>query len=88
MACISARLNIGLAVKGVRRSRVSAKLDNWLPGSDKPAYLEGLPGNVGFDPLGLGKNEEALKYYVQAEIVHCRFAMLGAAGILIPEVNS
>jgi len=34
--------------------------------------------------LGLGAEPETLKWYVQAELVHCRFAMLGVAGILIP----
>ena len=28
---------------------------------------------VGFDPLGLGEDPEALKWYVQAELVHARF---------------
>ena len=32
---------------------------------------------------GLGSDPETLKYFVQAELVHCRFAMLGAAGIVL-----
>ena len=37
---------------------------NWLPGSTPPPYLDGsLPGDVGFDPLGLGEDPEALKWY-------------------------
>lgn len=32
-----------------------------------------------------GSEPELLKWFVQAEIVHCRWAMLGAAGIFIPE---
>lgn len=35
----------------------------------------------------LGKDPQALKWYVQAELVHCRTAMAGAAGILIPSVR-
>uniref|UniRef100_A0ACD5Z615 Uncharacterized protein n=1 Tax=Avena sativa TaxID=4498 RepID=A0ACD5Z615_AVESA len=55
----------------------------WLPGLDPPTYLDGtLPGDYGFDPLGLGEQPEDLKWYVQAELVHCRFAMAGVAGIL------
>ena len=46
-----------------------------------------LVGDFGFDPLGLGKKPEDLAWYVQAELVHARFAMLGAAGIIIPEVR-
>ncbi|CAI5507800.1 unnamed protein product [Closterium sp. Naga37s-1] len=41
-----------------------------------------LPGDNGFDPLGLAEDAEALRWYVQAELVHCRWAMLGVAGVL------
>ena len=47
-----------------------------------------LPGDFGFDPLGLGEDPESLKWYVQAELVHARFAMLGVAGILLTDVSS
>lgn len=57
-----------------------------MPGSKHPAHLTGeLPGDFGFDPLNLGKEPKDLAWYVQAELVHARFAMLGTAGILIPE---
>lgn len=57
----------------------------WLPGNPAPAYLNGtLAGDFGFDPLGLGKDPEALRWYVQAELIHCRTAMAAVAGILIP----
>jgi len=59
----------------------------WAPGSEAPAHLDGsLAGDFGFDPLGLGKDPETLAWYRQAEIVHCRFAMLGVAGILLPDL--
>ncbi|KAL6633494.1 hypothetical protein ACP70R_026165 [Stipagrostis hirtigluma subsp. patula] len=45
-----------------------------------------LPGDFGFDPLGLGEEPAGLKWYVQAELVHCRFAMLGVAGILVTDL--
>jgi hypothetical protein len=70
-----------------RRITVQAAADRplWNPGSVPPAWLDGsLPGDYGFDPLGLGSDPEVLKYFVQAELVHGRFAMLGAAGIVIP----
>lgn len=41
------------------------------------------PIDFGFDPLGLGKNEQALKWYQQAELQHARWSMLGVAGILV-----
>lgn len=59
----------------------------WFPGSTPPPWLDGsLPGDFGFDPLGLGSDPETLKWMVQSELVHCRWAMLGAAGIFIPEL--
>ncbi|XP_031402956.1 chlorophyll a-b binding protein 7, chloroplastic [Punica granatum] len=58
----------------------------WFPGSTPPPWLDGsLPGDFGFDPLGLGSDPETLRWNQQAELVHCRWAMLGAAGIFIPE---
>jgi light-harvesting complex I chlorophyll a/b binding protein 4 len=63
--------------------------ESWLPGSDFPKHLESckLPGNYGFDPLGLGANEERLAWFAEAERVHCRWAMLGVAGILAQEIT-
>nr|QGW67519.1 light-harvesting chlorophyll a/b-binding protein [Hevea brasiliensis] len=59
----------------------------WLPGLDPPPYLDGtLAGDYGFDPLGLGEDPESLKWFVQAELVHARFAMLGVAGILFTDL--
>jgi light-harvesting complex I chlorophyll a/b binding protein 4 len=67
--------------------KIEAKKGEWLPGLTSPAYLNGsLAGDNGFDPLGLGEDPEALKWYVQAELQNGRWAMLGVAGILIPEV--
>eukprot|EP00250_Pteridium_aquilinum_P015364 c22542_g2_i1 orf=316-870(+) len=67
--------------------RIEAKKGQWLPGSPSPPYLDGsLAGDNGFDPLGLGENPENLKWFVQAELQNGRWAMLGVAGILIPEL--
>eukprot|EP00271_Cylindrocystis_brebissonii_P013081 TRINITY_DN32655_c0_g1_i1.p1 TRINITY_DN32655_c0_g1~~TRINITY_DN32655_c0_g1_i1.p1 ORF type:complete len:252 (-),score=46.89 TRINITY_DN32655_c0_g1_i1:452-1207(-) len=66
---------------------VRAAKGEWLPGLASPAYLDGsLAGDNGFDPLGLGEDPDALKWYVQAELQNGRWAMLGVAGILIPEI--
>lgn len=59
----------------------------WIPGLDPPLHLDGtLAGDFGFDPLGLGEDPGSLKWYVQAELVHCRFAMAGVAGILFTDL--
>jgi len=49
--------------------------------------LFSLAGDFGFDPLGLAEDPETLRWYVQAELVHSRFAMLGVFGILVTDVS-
>lgn len=67
--------------------KVEARQAEWLPGLTSPSYLNGsLPGDNGFDPLGLAEDPENLKWYVQAELVNSRWAMLGVAGMILPEV--
>eukprot|EP00243_Klebsormidium_subtile_P014207 TRINITY_DN9985_c0_g1_i1.p1 TRINITY_DN9985_c0_g1~~TRINITY_DN9985_c0_g1_i1.p1 ORF type:complete len:340 (+),score=82.50 TRINITY_DN9985_c0_g1_i1:118-1137(+) len=57
-----------------------------LDRSEVPVYLTGeIPGDYGYDPLGLGKKEKDFDQYRAAELIHARWAMLGAAGIIIPE---
>merc|ERR1712144_90656 len=59
----------------------------WLPGSQAPTHLDGkLPGDFGFDPLGLGKDPQSLRWYRQAELQHARWSMLGVAGILAQSI--
>ncbi|XP_027356054.1 photosystem I chlorophyll a/b-binding protein 5, chloroplastic [Abrus precatorius] len=71
-----------------KRIRVAAQQrPTWLPGLDPPPHLDGtLAGDFGFDPLGLGEDPESLRWYVQAELVHARFAMLGVLGILVTDL--
>jgi len=60
---------------------------NWFPGSDAPAWLpDSIPGNFGFDPLGLAKEPTSLARFREAELIHCRWAMLGVAGCLAVEL--
>eukprot|EP01026_Neomeris_dumetosa_P067361 TRINITY_DN656_c0_g1_i16.p1 TRINITY_DN656_c0_g1~~TRINITY_DN656_c0_g1_i16.p1 ORF type:complete len:248 (+),score=41.24 TRINITY_DN656_c0_g1_i16:115-858(+) len=57
----------------------------WFPGETAPAHLDGsLPADYGFDPLSLGSDPDMLMWMRQAELIHCRWAMMGAAGIIIP----
>eukprot|EP00199_Chlamydomonas_sp_CCMP681_P005356 CAMPEP_0119106960 /NCGR_PEP_ID=MMETSP1180-20130426/7799_1 /TAXON_ID=3052 ORGANISM="Chlamydomonas cf sp, Strain CCMP681" /NCGR_SAMPLE_ID=MMETSP1180 /ASSEMBLY_ACC=CAM_ASM_000741 /LENGTH=245 /DNA_ID=CAMNT_0007092373 /DNA_START=33 /DNA_END=770 /DNA_ORIENTATION=+ len=59
----------------------------WLPGNTPPAHLTGeMAGDFGFDPLGLGKDPASLAFYKEAELVHCRLAMTGVAGVLFTSV--
>lgn len=51
-----------------------------------PAWLDGsLPGDYGWDPLGLGREPQKLERYVELELLHARWAMLAALGALLPE---
>merc|ERR1712224_238108 len=62
-----------------------ALLGYWLPGCTTPSYLSDLTGSYGFDPLGLGSNPTNLARFQEAELIHCRWAMLGVAGALAVE---
>jgi len=71
-----------------RRGRVVANSQRtlWLPGVVSPAHLTGkLPGDAGFDPLGLGADAERLRWYQEAEKTNGRWAMAAVAGILFTE---
>lgn len=66
-------------------SRVLFLPSGLLDRSEVPDYLNGeLPGDYGYDPLGLGANG-AVDKYRENELLHARWAMLAAAGIIIPE---
>uniref|UniRef100_A0A7S4X4T0 Chlorophyll a-b binding protein, chloroplastic n=3 Tax=Mesostigma viride TaxID=41882 RepID=A0A7S4X4T0_MESVI len=55
----------------------------WFPGNAPRAWLDGsLPGDFGYDPLGLSSDPQVLKWMVQAELQNARWAMLGVAGML------
>merc|ERR1719240_1400699 len=59
----------------------------WFPGNTPPVHLDGsMPGDYGFDPLRLGSDPEILKWFREAELQHCRWAMLGTAGIIVGEI--
>ena len=53
------------------------KMSKSIPFLRCPDYLDGsLAGDVGFDPLGLGRNEQGVLEMREAEIKHARLAML------------
>merc|ERR1719230_979633 len=64
----------------------------WFASEQSLSYLDGsLPGDFGFDPLGLSDPEGAgvfvtPEWLSYAEVIHGRWAMLGAAGCIAPEI--
>jgi len=95
MAMLSA--SSSLASRGLRtpaRANRSVRVQAadrplWFPGNPAPAHLKGeLAGDYGFDPLRLGEEPETLKWMVQAELVHGRWAMLGVSGILFTSLGA
>ena len=80
--------------KAVAKAAPRSKDDLYLMGvSDQNmTYLDGtLPGDFGFDPLGMSDPEGAggfvnPQWLAYSEVIHGRWAMLGVAGIVAPEV--
>ncbi|KAK9820249.1 hypothetical protein WJX72_008057 [[Myrmecia] bisecta] len=82
---VSSRPAVAARAPMVVRAATEEKL--FFPGAVAPEYLDkDAPGYYGFDPLGLASDPKALAWYKQAELVHCRWAMLGAAGVLGQEI--
>jgi len=130
-ASIVAAAKAKKAAAAPKRSAASGEAGLWLPNTTRPDWLDGsLPGDRGFDPLGLSKPTEYLQYDVDSldqnkavnkaggivggfaggagkvdaasslqpyddvfslarfrenEIIHGRWAMLAALGVLVAE---
>lgn len=65
---------------------LNADMSKSIPFLVRPEKLDGsMPGDVGFDPMGLSEIQQDLNYARWAEIKHGRISMLAILGMLTQE---
>lgn len=67
---------------------LNAEMSKALPFIVKPEKLDGsMPGDFGFDPMGLSEIQTDLNYARWAELKHGRICMLAIVGMIVQEAG-
>lgn len=65
---------------------LNAEMSKSIPFLTRPEKLDGsMPGDMGFDPMGLSEIQTDLNYARWAELKHGRIAMLAITGMVVQE---
>ena len=94
--CLASTLCTSRTCMGLLPADVPGALRSPWYGAERPKFLGPLeaeyppwlrgeaPADYGFDPLALGREPAAFERNFELEILHARWAMLGALGALVP----